>query len=111
MKTTTKTDIKWTPGPWTLRGADTYRWQIETAHAPRKAMVIARITTPTRGGAAASDANARLISTAPDLYAALEWAMDQIGRPTRVRGQNDHHCDKYERARAALARARGEVAP
>jgi hypothetical protein len=44
---------------------------------------------------------------ADDLYAALSWAMGNIGRPHRIRGQNDHHCDRYEQAVGALRRAEG----
>jgi hypothetical protein len=93
-------ETKWTKGPWVLRGADTYRWQIETKNAPRKATVVARITTPSRGGAQASDANARLIAAAPELFAALDTFM-------RLGTMNDQTA--IDAARAALAKARGEV--
>ena len=64
---------KHTPGPWFRRGADTYRWQVEAGENPKKAIVVARVTTP-KGGAAVSDANGALIASAPELLAALEVA-------------------------------------
>jgi hypothetical protein len=71
-------ETKWTAGPWVMRGADTYRWQVETASAPKKAIVVARITTPSRGGAAASEANARLIAAAPEMAEAIRSARSDL---------------------------------
>jgi hypothetical protein len=87
---------KHTPGPWVRRGADTYRWQIETVGDVRKATVIARITTPSKGGPDASDANANLIAAAPDMLALLIESQANIGGDWR------------ERRDAAIKKARGE---
>jgi hypothetical protein len=90
------TTNKHTPGPWVVRGADTYRWQIEHGEV-KTATVVARITTPRKGGAEASDANAHLIAAAPDMLEALEAAIGYIP-----------DADLAERARAAIRKARGE---
>lgn len=73
-------ETKHTPGPWVRRGADTYRWQIECGENPKKAIVVARITTP-KGGIPVSDANANLIAASPEMLIALEAVLDDMGGP------------------------------
>ena len=68
---------KHTPGPWFRRGADTYRWQVEAGENPKKATVIARVTTP-RGGAVVRAANALLIAAAPEMLEALRWTQQTV---------------------------------
>ena len=92
-------DAKSTPGPWVRRGADTYRWQIETAGSPKTAIVVCRITTPSKGGIAASNANAALIAAAPDLADALEALLHVIG------GASGPFAGTIAAARAALKKA------
>jgi hypothetical protein len=99
-------ETKWTKGPWVLRGADTYRWQIETKNAPRKATVVARITTPSRGGAQASDANARLIAAAPDLCASVRELYDVLYNG--MSADYDYMTACLGRARESLAKIDGE---
>jgi hypothetical protein len=96
---------KHTPGPWVVRGADTYRWQIEHGDV-KAATVVARVTTPRKGGTDASDANAHLIAAAPDMLDVLEsilcdsYICDAI-RESGNRGVIDD-------VRAAIKKARGE---
>lgn len=58
---------KWTPGPWRANSS----W----IEGPKMALRIAAVDWPKRGCAPhtkeEAEANARLIATAPDLYAAL----------------------------------------
>lgn len=61
--------------------------------------------TNSKATAAEAEANARLIATAPDLYAALQFARDIINPHF-----NAVHARAVERADAALAKARGEQA-
>lgn len=43
------------------------------------------------------------------LVAALRWALNELCPPVRrIPGQNDAHCDGWDRARAALALAEGQ---
>ncbi len=54
--------------------------------------------------------NATLISAAPDLLEALQWAMEraQLHYVRRVPGQNDKFCDGVDRCNAAIAKALGK---
>ena len=88
-----------TPGPWVVRGADTYRWQIEHGEV-KTATVVARITTPRKGGAEASDANAHLIAAAPDMLEAAEALIHRVAIP--------HDCPERIALVAAIKKARGE---
>lgn len=56
------------------------------------------------------EANARLIAAAPELLEALEWAMSS-GRFNYVQrtSSNSGFCDSVDKARAAIAKARGEA--
>jgi hypothetical protein len=67
-----------TPGPWQREGL--------TITAEDRG-IIAMCPTPQHGGTFDVNANARLIAAAPDLYAALETAIDQI------RGLDPAGCD------------------
>jgi hypothetical protein len=100
---------KHTKGPWVRRGADTYRWQIETVGDVRKATVIARITTPSKGGPDASDANAHLIAAAPDMLEALEAISPMLPRSMTTATHGDPvWTDAIRKVDAAIKKARGE---
>lgn len=88
---------KWTPGPWMWDGnvwdydkENEAPWLVAEGHSP----VIT-------GDLHCSEANADLIAAAPDLYAALEDALQYL----------QHHLPDEVLAphRAALAKARGEA--
>jgi len=88
------TTPKWTPGPWRMDLSG-----VESKHQ--------RVCDVLASSLAERNANARLIAAAPELYAALESLLthDSAAGPCDVPGLK---CDCYERARAALKRARGE---
>lgn len=99
-------ETRFTPGPWPL-----------VVHGDRDSRVgaktlIATVHSEAFRDRANQEANAHLISAAPDLYAALEdmlWPiMAGCQKPTIERCM----CAKCveDRARAALAKARGESA-
>lgn len=46
----------------------------------------------------------RAVNSHQSLVDALGWAMSNIRKPNRIKGQNDDHCDGYEKALLALAR-------
>jgi hypothetical protein len=123
-----QSETKWTPGPWRV-GAE-YRGEITdiVARVPEgmpctgtQTIAIMRtdieaLTLEARG--AEISANAHLIAAAPDLYAALEEMLKH--------GEHEGECDngdgefcacmlhlapseaRAQKARAALAKARGE---
>ena len=92
---------KYTPGPWVIRTAATYRSQIEAITAKGKGDVVARISTP-RGGPEASDANAHLIAAAPDMLEALTECLEAFAALGIDATLPVLH------ARAAIKKARGE---
>jgi hypothetical protein len=86
-----------TPGPWL------YCDDVPGAEMGYRAIVDIEGTTicnPSPMGAG----NARLIAAAPDLLAALEWALGQLDDDLDL-----DHQDALRAARAALARARGDI--
>lgn len=95
----------WTPGPWDLM----VKMQGFTAVGAKT--LIARVFSEAFKDLANEQANANLIAAAPDLYAALEdmlWPiMAGCQKPHIVRCM----CAKCveDRAKAALAKARGEA--
>jgi hypothetical protein len=103
-------ETKWTPGPWVVEGTASATVAARHDGAAEIAEVIAT-GSMTHGE---RRANARLIAAAPDLYAALAAlaaevetipdAMARIAPEVRVGRDNP----ALDRARAALARARGE---
>jgi hypothetical protein len=95
---------KHTPGPWVIRTAATYRSQIEAINGKGRADVVARITTP-KGGAEASDANARLIAAAPDMLEALEAIAPML--PHGAVDNDPQWAGAINAVRNAIKKARG----
>ncbi len=88
---------KWTPGPWSAHEAK-FGWEVVVGERPLYGKSITGW-----GAVSTTEANARLIAAAPELYEALEAL-----RPY-FEGEHypDHpHCVLI---RAALAKARGET--
>jgi hypothetical protein len=83
-----------TPGPWTASHiSDDERIGIITND---NGIIVGC-------GSHLTEANARLIAAAPDLLAALEWAMDQIEDDLDL-----DHQEAVKAAYAAIARAKGQ---
>ena len=109
---------KWTPGPWEWTVADRIK-----GHDPDtgKPVLVVRLlrSTDKRGNEPECqlnrwDADAHLIAAAPDLYEAIQAAIDCGMVP--VSSAEDGGASKYskqvqvaDQIRAALAKARGEV--
>ena len=100
---------EFTPGPWTKEydnhgnGSFSEWYDIGT-----KKNRVAQVHLPRRHSPAAdtAKADASLIAAAPDLYAALDYFVSEYGEP-------DEHDQVgravYQKAIAALAKARGET--
>jgi hypothetical protein len=95
----------WTPGPW--RVADTRSDHEKRSATYEKGWDVRLVGTPESitgwGSVTTTEANARLIAAAPDLYEALAALTPYF--------EGEHHPDHphCEQARVALAKARGET--
>ena len=105
---------KWTPGPWAM---ETVRTSCGTCHRigpfPRPAHASkpegwACVYDDYPPGVGSPDllANSHLIAAAPDLYSALEKALNFI---TNTESEMGETLPCGDAARAALAKARGET--
>ena len=102
---------KFTPGPWTsgIRGVlGALRFSVAPENDFGKIVSIC-------GDYGAEDkeesiANARLIAAAPDMYEALEAAILEYGKPGGPWNVPSSPGSWIEKARAAIAKARGEGA-
>lgn len=101
-----------TPGPWTLgKGYKTARLHAVCADA----LVIAKVTgfgyPAGEGWSPQSEANARLIAAAPDLYAFTEEAADALNKAAvclhanGAKQMSEAMFEMERAARAALAKA------
>ena len=99
---------KHTPGPW-HRGNLTGSWVsvITPDNESGGSLTIAQVHVPARGPlrAMVGPSNARLIAAAPDLLAACAFTLDQFTQPY------PRYDDALTTLRAAIAKAKGEVAP
>lgn len=107
-------EVKHTPGPWEI-----YPAPIQSAQEA-KDLICEQVdlTSPVgtvlyllnaggkcpvmTGCGPTSEANARLVSAAPDLLEALEGLLARVGCGSAL------HCEQCDAARAALRKARGE---
>jgi len=101
------TETKWTPGPWFHSRAKTpvdgeYDWCVGAEIDGRKHVLIEAFGRVAEDVRPTAEANARLISAAPDLYEALENVMREFGPGTMSDAAFNGAC-------AALAKARGET--
>lgn len=100
-------ETKWTPGPWKRR--DGAEWIVDAARGCGRVASVGL-------GRDEADANAHLIASAPDLYAALEYYAkqfcegfcDQLPEAGTYHVSMDDQCSGCK-ARADLAKARGEA--
>jgi hypothetical protein len=105
-------ETKWTPGPWTYAPIPGYQYVVEIEKSSQ-IFLCAGAVPP--GREEEIRANAQLAAAAEDLYAALsfadivlEFALSKESNwpPKLVEAYRQSHM----KARAALARARGETA-
>ena len=89
-----------TPGPWAyVRNPENTRWIIDGS--PHHAIAC------TAGFEPDNEANARLISAAPDLLDAAIYAVEAYGKPGGPWNVPSDPGGWLDRARAAIAKARG----
>jgi len=107
-----KTEIKsaHTPGPWTLRSylgnpGDIYAWAIDR---PKKGTVLALVEPQEWKGITVKDneADARLISAAPDLLEACQLSLARESAQEVVTGDGDKGL--IVMLRAAIQKAKGK---
>ena len=79
-----------TPGPWKVNG-----YMVRT-----DCKISLFVANCCYGATDAIEANARLIAAAPELLAALEWAVETADT-------EQYEADWYAAARAAIAKAKG----
>ena len=93
--------MSFTPGPWetSRRYSHAVRWLIHPAGRPQWSVASVPHGGPTQHDR--HDADAHLIAAAPDLYDALQ-AFGDDPPPAPFKDE------RYERAYAALAKARGD---
>lgn len=104
-------DTKFTPGPWEAAQADSPKY-MSAVHFLYANKGIGTVALVGKDHAIVGDAdldvqnaNANLIAAAPELYAALERAVDALAS---LRGELEPPLTQVVRGRAALAKARGE---
>jgi hypothetical protein len=87
-----------TPGPWEIDQAIRHGF---TVYSQQAGFIVGYMDEEGRYGAVESEANARLIAAAPDLLEALEELLVQ---------REGHYSTQtaWDKARAAIAKARGE---
>ena len=91
----------WTPGPWAVG---------KNGDVNSKDGLVVVVGVSYEIGKAARDrdkADARLIAAAPDLYEALEWAVNHFDGDTKCNANQETNC--IEKCRDALAKARGDA--
>jgi hypothetical protein len=114
----TKSETKFTPGPWTVEDPMDFELAIVEANKPTyEWRFIATCSLPDGDDDQAFTgreihANARLISAAPDLYASLLELLEPLERASAELVAHGKAADEnagaaFDRARSALAKARG----
>jgi len=100
---------KFTPGPWTVKGpcCSLTRPGIDGDLNGNKRSIIIIGTDEDRRGID-TEANAALIAAAPDMYAALENAVKDYGKPGGPWNVPSEPGTWIHSATSALAKARGE---
>lgn len=106
--------------PTTPQPADAGRWHVEHPYGEPGTYVADSTTTalvakvyPADGRAwdqphETTESRAALIAAAPDLLAALEWAMHHVENVFALANRHDSERPQLDAARAAIARATGQ---
>ena len=101
------TETKWTPGPWVVRNSDEWSCCVSTLEGNNVDGDPMYWTVASLNGLRdEKKANATLIAEAPELYKALERALNFIANTESEWGIQ---LDSGDAARAALSKARGEA--
>jgi len=97
-----------TPGPWAVNPVNA---QVDT-FAGGAPLAVCKLLWPTDlRSEEETEANARLIAAAPDLYAALNLLHDEIADYIAINNLGALNNSSLRMARAALSRARGDLPP
>lgn len=105
------TKTMFTPGPWRVSLSDATDVNGDTSFSPIGGCGCCDspwANPPEQERRAERDANARLISAAPELYEALQELLEVSGDAKPRKRSLLRHTDAKDAARAALAKARGE---
>lgn len=105
-------DVKWTPGPWTWDAALDHNWDVQVWSSPSRRVCF--VAHDGEDGNPTGQANACLISAAPDMYEALVAAIEcgMVPTSSATEGGALKHVRQVhvaDQIRAALAKARGET--
>jgi hypothetical protein len=104
---------KHTPGSWTIRREPSSRGRGFHRTVVRDGFTwpIAEVSTAAGGQVDIAEANARLIAAAPELLEALEemCAPPENDDEDPTPEENEKWADTMRKARAAIAKARGEA--
>ena len=94
-----------TSGPW---HRDEYGCVVDKSGEPVSFRTVSILCSGSPERIAEAEANTTLATASHDLLEALEWAM-KCGRLDYQKrtGSNNAYCDAVDRARSAIARARG----
>jgi hypothetical protein len=95
-------ESKWTPGPWKAKRESVHAGCVATCRGHKKDGWF-EVWSPNWSGGIDQEANANLISAAPDLYEALSSLIEALNTGTLREAD-----DAKEAGVAALAKARGE---
>ena len=90
---------KHTPGPWEIEGTPRSGWDIFSLGEERRYIT----SDPMRERAINYERDARLMAAAPDLLEALEKVVSFVDA-----GQGTWTVEEQQKARAAIAKAKGE---
>lgn len=101
-------EAKFTPGPWEWVKSKNDNW---SSYDLSPGILTKDTADGTTFGDEIDRANASLIAAAPDLYEALEAAIEEINHLRKFAGDNGAMIDDtdFVEGIAALAKARGEV--
>jgi len=96
-------NTKFTPGPWEVHhGVDVTGYPVFYIHG---------FSGPEKRDKETLDANTHLIAAAPELYEALDEVLRSLSNPALADYLDDEDLGRIESAKAALAKANGEVTP
>lgn len=102
------TETKFTPGPWSIFGPLSDKDEPAYRVSAERTLLLTVSPCPDGFVRGENKANAHLIAAAPELYQALEKAVESYGKPGGPWNYPDEPGAWLAMAQAALAKARGE---